>query len=159
MEAGRCSAALAACEWVSGVLLAALVAARGRCRWRLGGRGVVGRARALQLRQAVPGQHLLQQVAVVAPMINPHLPQRLHQPPLRSAFLGRAGLLRLRFNTPKRSVVKLNVFLTTLKKILKGKPKNLSFFQTEKTSLYSNVKRLISNIQLRTMYFMFAFLT
>lgn len=98
---------------LSGVLLAARVAARGRgrwrCRWRcgagagrgrprlglgLGGRGGLGRARALELRQAVPGQHLLQQVAVIAPVINPHLPQRLHQPPLRSGFLGRAGLLR-----------------------------------------------------------------
>lgn len=107
---------------VSGVLLPAALAARGR--------GVLGRARAPQLRQAEPGQHLLQQVAVVAPVINPHLPQRLRQPPLRSAFLGRAGLLRLRFNTPKRSVVKLKVFLTIFKKNKKPKktPENPIFF-------------------------------
>lgn len=143
---------------VSRVLLPAAVAARGRGRAGAGRGRYLASIRYLQLRQAVPGQHLLQQVAVVAPMINPHLPQRLHQPPLRSAFLGRAGLLRLRFNTPKRSVVKLKVFLTTLKKKRKSKPKNQSFFQTEKATLYLNVKHLISNIQLRTMHFMFILL-
>lgn len=108
------------------------------------GAGGAGAPLALLLRQPVAGQHGLQQVAAVPPVIDPHLPQRRQHLALRATRLRFAGVLVSGSETPEKPGVKREYLLTTLL------TRN-SLFPTEKASalLYFGVSHL-SSAHLRT---------